>query len=52
MREVREQAQALADYVSRGGPATRWLESKEFSGEDRAAVLLAYADMADEEQTA
>jgi hypothetical protein len=41
---VREQAACLAEYVRRGGSASRWLDSKDFSPADRVAVLVALGD--------
>lgn len=35
---VRDQAQALADYLKRGGDETVWLASKFFTREDAYAV--------------
>lgn len=43
--QAREQAQALDDYVKRGGAASRWLDSKGFCQADRAAILLALVDL-------
>lgn len=45
---VAYQAEQLAEYLSRGGAASRWLDSKDFTSEDRAAVLLAYTDAQEE----
>ena len=45
---VLHQAEALADYVNRGGSASRWLDSKDFTPADRAAVLVALHDLEDE----
>lgn len=45
--DVRVQAEALRDYVSRGGAASLWLTSKGLLSGDRAAVLLALSDMDD-----
>ncbi len=42
---VRHEARALADYVRRGGSASRWLDSKGFAEADRAAILTAWADV-------
>lgn len=42
--DVREQADALRQYVSRGGAASRWMDSKGFGASDRAAILLALTD--------
>jgi hypothetical protein len=48
------QAHALADYLrrpdNRGGSA--WLDARDFAPGDRAAVLLAAADILDEGGTA
>ncbi len=43
--QAREQAEALARYVHRGGAASRWLSSKGFLPADRAAILLALSDL-------
>lgn len=50
--DVRLQAEALANYVVRGGSASRWLEVKEFLPDDRTAILTAYGDLMDEQETA
>ena len=42
---VRLQAEALRAYVARGGAASRWLDSKDLTPEDRRRVLLAYGDL-------
>jgi len=42
---VRLQAEALRAYVARGGSASRWLDSRDILPGDRAAVLLAWADL-------
>jgi hypothetical protein len=52
-RELRDeavfhQARALADFVARGGAASRWLDSKGFTSEDRVRVLVALLDLEDE----
>lgn len=36
------QAEALADYLGRGGSWSRWWWSKGFSRSDRAAIRAAY----------
>ena len=41
--QVHEQAMKLADFVRRGGSASRWLDSKQFLPADRAAILLVLA---------
>lgn len=43
--DAREQAAALHAHVSRGGAASRWLDSKGFGAEDRAAIVLALSDL-------
>ncbi len=45
--QIREQAARLADFVCRGGSASRWLDSKGFLPGDRAAILVAWADIED-----
>lgn len=42
---VQHQARALADFIRRGGSASRWLDSKAFLPGDRAAILLVWADL-------
>ena len=41
---VRHQAEALADFVSRGGSPSCWLETKDLVPADRAAILVALGD--------
>ncbi len=36
--EIRQQANQLRDYVSRGGTAERWFKSKDFSKADRKRI--------------
>jgi hypothetical protein len=45
---IEHQVAAFADHVRRGGSASRWLESKDFSEADRAAILAAYHDLEEE----
>jgi len=40
--DIERQAEALREYVRRGGLAERWLRSKDFAPEDRRAILAAY----------
>lgn len=46
-RQRAEQAAALRDHVERGGDAHRWLDSKDFAPEDRAAIVLGGLSEAD-----
>jgi hypothetical protein len=45
---VQHQAEALAAYLSRGGAATRWLDSKDLAPADRGRILVALTDLLDD----
>lgn len=43
---IREQAEALDDFVQRGGDLSSWFHSKDFSSADKIAILKARRESA------
>lgn len=46
---IDRQVEALAAYLSRGGSASQWFDSKDLAPADRARVLVALGDLRDDD---